>query len=409
MNILYSLKASISSHEDGHWTRALVDAEEAKQEAEKEGKHLYEALLWYGKFNLDLWYIKVAEEMVAKAGTLAEKKLEVVDEEARYDLEFLSAQLKAKRRHFQDAIDEAESLLQTRMSKEDPSGLRIAGALQAAGTVYFDASRFTEAESAFRRALLIRETKLGKEHLLYAETLEALGVTYSTQQEYVRARPFCKLALSIREKLLPSNHLLIAFSLHENAKLKLHAHYVPEAEAMWRRALTIAQAELPASHPKISQIMSGLASALLRDYQPAAAREFYERALTTAEAAYPQRVADVFTAVAGLGAACIASREFELAEPLNARALSLLKEYDELQNSNESGLVENLMTSQMLQGKVIDAMRLYPDQMRAKHTGNFARTLKRIEQIAGLIQNHLPEEMANEFDKLKDELNKYKK
>ncbi|HEY9680760.1 MAG TPA: tetratricopeptide repeat protein [Oculatellaceae cyanobacterium] len=409
MNVIDSLKESISAYEDGHWTRALVTGEEAKQEAEKKGKHTYEALLWYGKFNLDLWYIKVAEELVAVASTITDKKLEIDFADGRYDIEFLAAELKAKKRHFQEAIEEAESILQSRMAKEDASGLKVAAALQAIGQIYLDANRFVEAESALRRALVIRGNKLGKEHLLYAETLNSLGMTYSAQQEYVRAQPFCKLALNIREKLLPPNHLLIAFSLHENAKLKLHAFRVSEAEAFWRRALTIAESELPASHPKISQIMSGLASALLTDYQYAAAREFYERALTAAEAAYPQRVADVFVAASGLGAACLADHKFEQAEPLIRRALSLLKEYDELQYSNESALVENLITSQMLQGKVIDAMSLFPDQMRARHTGNFARTIKRLEMLVNFIQLNLPDEVARDLDKFTEQFGKNKR
>lgn len=400
MSALETMKAGVSAYADGQLDKAMAVFEKARAEAESStdpsGSHQYNILLWLARVNLDMWFIRPAEDLVETAAKIANKSLES-SADGLYDLEFLPALLKCKRRLFKEADELAEKLLADRFEKNGSSSLQAAAALQEVGVILFESGRYAEAETALRKAVLIREHKLGNDNLAYAESLSTLSAVYAAQNESVRAQPLCNLALKIREKHLHANHPLVGCSLYHMAVLKLRGKRVPEAEALFRRSLKIAEDHLPANHPVICMELVGLASALLADFRYKAAQDLYERAITAAESTYPQRVSDLFAAVSGLGNAYIADNQFAKAEPLVRRALAMLREDHELQFAGERGMVENLMTTQVWQGKIVDAISLFPDQLRAKHTSDFSTLINRVESVVDFLQkNVLPQDIPDE-------------
>jgi hypothetical protein len=75
----------------------------------------------------------------------------------------------------------------------------------------------------------------------------------------------------------------------------------------------------------------------------------------------------------------------------------MLNEDPDLQFAGEYSMVESLITTQLYQGKLVDAMRLFPDQMRAKHTSQFAGALNLIESVTDFVQRYvLPPEVPHE-------------
>jgi tetratricopeptide (TPR) repeat protein len=72
-----------------------------------------------------------------------------------------------------------------------------------AGIGWARQGKIVEAESAFKKALAIREGMHTPVHVDVAETLAELGSLYLSQQRYDQAEPLLQRALSIRKQLRP--------------------------------------------------------------------------------------------------------------------------------------------------------------------------------------------------------------
>ena len=399
MTALQDLKTGVAAYSAGElesaqssFEKALVQAQASADEAE----YSYSILLWLGKVSLELCFLKAAEDYAEKAQALSNKTVAAVEEDT-YDLETLFTLLKIKRHLFTEAEQLAQELLDKRTATAGSSSLKTAIALHNLGTANLEAGHFPEAESNLRRAFIIRENISGKESLDYAESLRALAAVYAAQNRSVLAEPFAKRALKIREDNLRATHYLIGHSLQQLAALKLKSYHVPQAEELWRRSLSIAEAQFTPNHPHVVSALNGLAATVNADYRPKEAAVIYEKAYKAAESAFPKDVRNLFNSISGLGMVYVSVQEFGKAEPLIRRGLAMLKDDADLQFAGEYSMVENLIATQLYQGKIIDALRLFPDSMRAKHTSQFAGALNLIESVTEFVQkNVLPPEVPHE-------------
>jgi tetratricopeptide (TPR) repeat protein len=399
MTDLQDLKTGIAAYNAGELNSAQSSFEKALVQAQSSAEDSdcsYSILLWLGRVNLEQCFLKVAEDYSEKAQALTNKKITAIEDDV-YDVETLFTLLKIKRRLFKEAEQLAQELLDKRIATAGSSSLKTAIALHNLGIAHLEAGRFQEAESNLRRAFIIRENISGKEGLDYAESLRALAAVYAAQNRSVLAEPFAKQALRIREDKLRSNHYLIGSSLQQLAALKLKSFHVPQAEELWRRALSIAEAQFTPNHPSVVSALNGLAATVNADYRPKEAATLYERAYKAAESAYPQDIRNLFNSISGLGTVYVSLQEFDKAEPLIRRGLAMLKDDADLQFAGEYSMVESLITTQLYQGKLVDALRLFPDQMRAKHTSQFAGAVNLIESVTDFVKkNVLPPEVPHE-------------
>src|SRR5262245_18906103 len=81
-----------------------------------------------------------------------------------------------------------------------------AARLSAAAQQLRRKGKYAEAEDLYRRALVIRESTLGRDHPQVAATLIQLAHIYRVQRRYADAEPLLKRALAIREKTLGPGH-----------------------------------------------------------------------------------------------------------------------------------------------------------------------------------------------------------
>ncbi|MEE8227861.1 MAG: tetratricopeptide repeat protein, partial [Kiloniellales bacterium] len=103
-----------------------------------------------------------------------------------------------------------------RFGSNDP---RLAGALNDLGLTYFQLAKYDAAESLFKRALGIQESRLGPDHPEVADTLNNLAFLYVEQGRYREAEPLHQRALSIRQSRLGPDHIDVATSLNNLARL----------------------------------------------------------------------------------------------------------------------------------------------------------------------------------------------
>jgi tetratricopeptide (TPR) repeat protein len=88
---------------------------------------------------------------------------------------------------------------------EDDSLARASDLLDRANC-YKNQGKYSEAEPLYKRALAIKEEKLGHDHPDTATSLNNLAALYKNQGKYSEAEPLYKRALAIREQKLGHNH-----------------------------------------------------------------------------------------------------------------------------------------------------------------------------------------------------------
>lgn len=93
-----------------------------------------------------------------------------------------------------------------------------------------------KAEALFRRALMIREKRLGPEHPRTAQSLHELAKLYTAQGQYEQAEPLLMQTLAVREKTLGPAHPDVATTLEEYAGLLSATKREQEGAVLARRA-----------------------------------------------------------------------------------------------------------------------------------------------------------------------------
>jgi tetratricopeptide (TPR) repeat protein len=149
---------------------------------------------------------------------------------------------------------------------EQKSGddLALADALYRLGILRRQQGKFAEAEQLYRRALEIREHKLGPNDLEVASTLNNLAAVEALQGKYDEARPLLERALDVRRTVLGSDNVLTAESLNNLALLYAAQGNTTEAEPLYQQALAVLDKANGDHDPALERILDNYA-ALLRD------------------------------------------------------------------------------------------------------------------------------------------------
>jgi tetratricopeptide (TPR) repeat protein len=131
--------------------------------------------------------------------------------------------------------------------------------------LYSYQERPDEAEDAYRRALAVLETSLGRDHPSVASVLNVLGSLCDDQGRFAEAEQMTVRAISIRETALGPDHPLLAEALFNLAHI-YHRHFnkLDEAEELYKRALAISRAVFGPQDPDVAVSVEEYA-ALLRE------------------------------------------------------------------------------------------------------------------------------------------------
>lgn len=120
-----------------------------------------------------------------------------------------------------------------------------------------------EAESLFRRALVLAEEACGPEHSATAQALNNLGWFLYVQDRAQEAEPVMRRALHIRERTKGLGGPMTAQSLCTLGAIAGALGDVTIAESLIRRSLEIRRIVLPKGHPDVAESCSQLAQILL--------------------------------------------------------------------------------------------------------------------------------------------------
>ena len=237
-----------------------------------------------------------------------------------------------------------------------PAHPKVAETLNRLGTLLRATSRLAEAEASYCRALSILESA-GQPTPEMVDALSNHALTLVLASRFSEAEPIYRRALAIAEVAFGADQLLVAEVLQGLALLLRHTNQLIAAEEAYRRALAIYEAHYGPEHFHVARLLNGLAYVLAHTDRAAQAEAAYRRALAINEAAYGTQYPEVARTLNNLANLLRDSSRFEEAEPLYLRALAIYEAGDLV--ASLSAVLTNFATLLVRTARYVDAEPLY--------------------------------------------------
>jgi CHAT domain-containing protein/Flp pilus assembly protein TadD len=266
------------------------------------------------------------------------------------------------------ALRQALALRESRLGPDSPF---VAQTVYNLGYVYRLEGRYAEAEPLLRRALTIRERVLPPGDPAFARTLNELGYLYQVQGRAAEAEPMYKRALDIQRRAPAPDDLAISGTLNNLGYLYRTVGRYPEAEAAYKSALAIREAA-PGDHRiEVAQVVDNLGTLDRLQGRNAEAEPLLRRALALREATLGADHPDIADSLRDLGDLMRVARRWNEAEPLLQRALAI--------QQKTLGADHPYVATQSL-GSLV---RLYQAE------GNLGAALQASNQATAILERHL--------------------
>lgn len=284
-----------------------------------------------------------------------------------------------------------------RVPDESHEGARL---LDEVATYLQTRARFGEAEALRQRALEMRETVLGQDHIEVAEVLNNLAELYRHQGKFTEAEPLYLRSLVIVEKSLGKNHPTVAAILNNQALLYQDQGELAVAEPIQLRALEIWENALGRDHPNIATCLNNLASLFLAQGKLDHGEPLLLRALEIREKALGRDHPDVAAILNNLGAIYQAQRKLAEAEPLARRSLGIWEKALGRDHPSVATSLNNLARLYQAEGKPAEAEPLFKRAIEINEKAydrGHPNTAAALENYAGLLMELNRENEAREL------------
>jgi tetratricopeptide (TPR) repeat protein len=197
-----------------------------------------------------------------------------------------SLELQKRALEIREALSMAKRALQikeSRLGADHPDTAMTRGNL---ATLLRRMGDYAAARPLLEQSLAIREETLGPEHPDVAQSLNNLANLLQTTGKYVEARPLYERSLAIREKALGPDHIDVSQTLNNFAVFLVATGEFDTARLHYERALAIRERVLGPDHRRVAQTSNNLANLYRRDGENLdEALELYERGLAIYEKA----------------------------------------------------------------------------------------------------------------------------
>jgi len=117
--------------------------------------------------------------------------------------------------------------------------IKIANLFTGLGNIYNHLGYFEQAQSLYKKVMIINESIFGKEHLYTAKSYSNLAENYKLVKEYNNSEFYHQESLKINEKMLGKNHLNTAINYHNLGGLYLLTKNYNKSEELYLKALYI--------------------------------------------------------------------------------------------------------------------------------------------------------------------------
>jgi CHAT domain-containing protein/Flp pilus assembly protein TadD len=237
--------------------------------------------------------------------------------------------------------------------------LNVANSLNGLAFLYVAQGKYEQAEPLYQRSLAINEKTLGKDHLHVAINLNNLAELYRTQGKYQQAEPLYQHSLTIVEKALGKDHPNVAGSLNNLALLYQIQGKYQQAESLYQRSLAIYEKALGKDHPYVAASLNNLANLHYAQGKYQHAEPLYQHSLAIREKALGKDHPDVAQSVNDLAVLYDTQGKYDKAEPLYQRGLAIREKALGKDHPDVARSLNNLALLYRTQGKYNEAEPLY--------------------------------------------------
>lgn len=171
-----------------------------------------------------------------------------------------------------------------------------------------------------------RAGELDDQPEVQAQMLDEMGRAYQGLGRYDRAEPLLRRALALRRSAHGGDHLDVAKSLDNVATLLQRQGRYEEAEPLFRRALAVRRGHPDPAEANVDVGLNNLALLLKQKGERAAAEELYREALAMKRERFGRDSPETATALHNLASLLRESGDLAAAEPLLRRVLELRRE-----------------------------------------------------------------------------------
>lgn len=201
--------------------------------------------------------------------------------------------------------------------------LEAARLLDQAGLYLLEQGQYQQARTLLQRALVMRETLLGPEHLDVALSLENLAGPYLYQGLYAQAEPLFERVLAIRSRILGEQNSDVAVSLNNLGLLYQYQGDFARAADLYRQALDIWQRGETTDHPHVARTTGNLAWLYHDLGRIAQAEQLYREAIAMWERVGGSSHPDLAVCLNNLARLYLRLGKFAQAETLFQRVLAI--------------------------------------------------------------------------------------
>lgn len=181
---------------------------------------------------------------------------------------------------------EIEKHLMMALSLAEPQGAdgpHLERTLHALGTHHYQRGDCDKAEEYLQRAVSIRETAFGPDHISVADGLDNLGEVYAAQARHSEALPLLERALTITEAETQTDKSGLGLRLFALASIHEHLGNLDNAEKLYQRALAVEEARPDLDPSNLTAVFHGLGTVYHKQERFADAESIAERAIAVSE------------------------------------------------------------------------------------------------------------------------------
>ena len=226
---------------------------------------------------------------------------------------------------FQGRFVEAEPLLRLAIEVTEKDGLdhpELAADHDLLARIYLAQMKLPEAESSFKRALILLQRKYGAQALETVPALNSLGRVLQIDSKSGReAQDLLLRVIGIREVKQGPEHPEVALDFIRLGRLLGGAKVYWDAEIEYRRALYIQEKTLGAENVTLAIVLDAIGALLGDQKRWADAEPPLRRSLALRESAYSPLSSEVAPALDNLASVLYQQKRYAEAEPLYQRSL----------------------------------------------------------------------------------------
>jgi CHAT domain-containing protein/Tfp pilus assembly protein PilF len=242
---------------------------------------------------------------------------------------------------------------------QGPKHIDVGAALNDLGNLYRRQGRTREAEPLYKRAVVIFEEALGKDHPILCEALNGLAAVYHEQGRYAEAERLFSRSLAISEKAQGPYLLYAIAALGGLAAVHCEQGRYGDAEPLYKRTISMLEKARGPDHPDVGSALSNLAGVYREQGRTAEAEPLYKRSLAIAEKALGPDHPDVAATLNNLAGIYREHGRTAQAEPLYKRSLAISEKALGPEHPDVGSALNNLGLLYSVQGRAREAEPLY--------------------------------------------------